>query len=52
MVQQRSGGTTDGGAGGRGLRVSGGAIAPLVGLGLLLVFMIQNTERITPSFLF
>jgi len=52
MVQQSSGGTTDRVAGGRGLRVSGGAIASLVGLGLLLIFMIQNTERITPSFLF
>jgi uncharacterized integral membrane protein len=50
MVQQRSPGTDA--AGGRGLRVSGGAIASLVGLGLLVIFMIQNTERITPSFLF
>ena len=52
MVQQRSPGTADAAAGGRGLRVSGGAIASLVGLGLLVIFMIQNTERITPSFLF
>jgi uncharacterized integral membrane protein len=51
MVQQRSPGSA-GAAGGRGLRVSGGAIASLVGLGLLVVFMIQNTEPITPSFLF
>jgi uncharacterized integral membrane protein len=51
MVQQRSPRAT-GGAGGRGLRVSGGAIASLVGLGLLIIFMIQNTERITLSFLF
>jgi uncharacterized integral membrane protein len=50
VVQQRSPGTDA--AGGRGLRVSGGAIASLVGLGLLVIFMIQNTERITPSFLF
>lgn len=48
MVQQRSPRT----AGGRGLRVSGGAIASLVGLGLLVIFMIQNTQRITLSFLF
>jgi uncharacterized integral membrane protein len=52
MVQQSSGGTTDGATGGRGLRVSGGAIASLVGLVLLVVFMIQNTERITLTFLF
>ena len=51
MVQQRSPGTA-GAAGGRGLRVSGGAVASLIGLGLLVVFMVQNTERITLSFLF
>jgi uncharacterized integral membrane protein len=51
MVQQRAPGTADA-AGGRGLRVSGGAVASLVGLGLLAVFMVQNTERITLSFLF
>ena len=51
MVQQRSPGTA-GAAGGRGLRVSGGAFASLIGLGLLVVFMVQNTERITLSFLF
>ncbi|MDF2976003.1 MAG: rane protein of unknown function [Actinomycetospora sp.] len=50
MVQQSSPGTAD--AGGRGLRVSGGAVASLIGLGLLVVFMVQNTERITLSFLF
>jgi uncharacterized integral membrane protein len=50
MVQQRSPGPDA--AGGRGLRLGGGAIASLVGLGLLVIFMIQNTERITPSFLF
>ena len=51
MVQQRSPGSA-GAAGGRGMRVSGGAVASLVGLGLLVVFMVQNTERITLSFLF
>jgi uncharacterized integral membrane protein len=51
MVQQRSPGTA-GATGGRGLRVSGGAVASLIGLGLLVVFMVQNTERITLSFLF
>ena len=52
MVQRSSGNTADGATGGRGLRVSGGAIASLVGLVLLVVFMIQNTERITLTFLF
>ena len=51
MVQQRSPGAA-GAAGGRGLRVSGGAVASLIGLALLVVFMVQNTERITLSFLF
>jgi uncharacterized integral membrane protein len=32
-------------------RLSGGAIASLVGVGLLLVFIIQNTERIRLHFL-
>lgn len=32
--------------------VGGGAIATLGGLGLLAVFMIQNTEDVTVSFLF
>ena len=51
MVQQRPFGTADA-AGRRGLRVSGGAVASLIGLGLLVVLMVQNTERITLSFLF
>ena len=45
-----------GGAGdvveGRKLLLSGGAIASLTGVGLLIIFMIQNTERITLTFLF
>ncbi len=40
------------GAGGRALLLSGGAITALVGVGLLVVFMFQNTQRITPTFLF
>ena len=51
-LQQRSSGTTEGATGGGARRLSGGAIAALVGLGLLVVFMIQNTERIRLSFLF
>jgi uncharacterized integral membrane protein len=34
------------------LRLGGGAIAALIGVGLLVVFMFQNTERITLNFLF
>jgi uncharacterized integral membrane protein len=32
-------------------RLSGGAIASLIGLGLLLVFIIQNTEKVRLHFL-
>jgi uncharacterized integral membrane protein len=52
MVQQSSGGTTSGAPKGRTVRLSGGAIASLTGVGLLVIFMIQNTERITLQFLF
>jgi uncharacterized integral membrane protein len=33
-------------------RLSGGAIASLSGVGLLLIFMIQNTQRVRLDFLF
>ena len=36
---------------GRGLRVSGGAIASGAGIGALLTFMLQNTEDVSVSFL-
>jgi uncharacterized integral membrane protein len=36
----------------RGVRLGGGAIASLAGAGALLVFMIQNTEDVTVTFLF
>ena len=35
-----------------GRRLGGGAIASLSGLGLLLIFMIQNTQRVQLDFLF
>lgn len=35
-----------------GRRLSGGAIASLSGVGLLLIFMIQNTQRVRLDFLF
>lgn len=34
-----------------GLRLSGGAIASLSGLALLIIFMVQNTESVTVKFL-
>lgn len=54
MVQQRSGATAGGsaGTGGGGARLGAGAIASLAGVGLLVIFMIQNTDRITLTFLF
>lgn len=52
MVQQRSGATAGGSGGARGARLGAGAIASLVGVALLVIFMIQNTERITLTFLF
>lgn len=51
MVQPGAGstsGSTEGSAG----RLSGGAIASLTGVGVLLIFMIQNTEDVTLQFLF
>jgi uncharacterized integral membrane protein len=35
-----------------GRRLGGGAIASLSGVGLLLIFMIQNTQRVRLDFLF
>jgi len=52
MVQQSPDGSTSGAAEGRRFRLGGGAIASLVGTGLLLDFMIQNTEDVTLDFLF
>ena len=35
-----------------GVRLSGGAIASLTGVGLLVIFMLQNTESVRLDFLF
>ena len=51
MASQRSGASTSGAAEGQRRRLSGGAIALLIGVGLLLIFMIQNTEDVTLDFL-
>jgi uncharacterized integral membrane protein len=51
MVQQGDdvGATSDGEK--QGLRLGGGAIASLTGVGALLVFMFQNTDDVTVKFL-
>jgi uncharacterized integral membrane protein len=46
MAEQSSG------DGSQGARLGGGAIASLVGAGLLAVFMVQNTEKVKIDFLF
>ena len=42
----------EGGASGGPGRLSGGAIASLVGIAVLVIFMVQNTENVTLTFLF
>lgn len=39
------------GKGGRSARLGGGAIASVSGVALLVIFMVQNTEKITLHFL-
>ena len=51
MVQQAPGNSASGAEPQR-LRISGGAIASLTGVGLLLIFMLQNTQEVTLDFLF
>ncbi len=48
MLKDPSGGTTPEA---ERRRLGGGAIASLIGVGLLLVFMIQNTESVQLDFL-
>ncbi len=43
---------SDGEAEKSGLRLSGGAISALSGIGLLAVFMAQNTDNVNVTFLF
>jgi len=52
MVQERPGPSASGAAEGTGARLGAGAIVALTGSGLLLVFMVQNTEDVTLDFLF
>ena len=49
MAQQSPGGEAVEGA---GRRMSGGAIASITGVGVLVIFMLQNTEDVTLDFLF
>jgi len=52
-MTEKSDGDSTRKASGRGRpQLGAGAIASLVGAGLLLVFMIQNTEDVTTDFLF
>jgi uncharacterized integral membrane protein len=50
MVQERPNDSTKPPAQGR--RLGGGAIASLSGVALLVIFMIQNTQRVRLDFLF
>ena len=50
MVEQMP--TGSGAADGGARRLGGGAIASLTGVGLLLVFIVQNTEDVKLDFLF
>src|SRR4051794_9135532 len=54
MVQQSAGPGSPSGTGGasRGTGVSGGLVATLAGGGLLVVFMVQDTDPVTLKFLF
>jgi uncharacterized integral membrane protein len=52
MVQPSHGANTSGAATAGGLRLSGGVIASIGGIALLVIFMVQNREPITLQFLF
>jgi uncharacterized integral membrane protein len=50
MVESRSDRTKDDGEA-QGFRLGGGAIVSLTGVGLLLIFIVQNTEDVRLDFL-
>jgi len=52
MVEQGPGGSPSRSGQGQGRRLGGGAIASLSGVGVLLVFMVQNTQDVSVHFLF
>jgi uncharacterized integral membrane protein len=50
VLEGGNGGASDGSQ--REARLGGGAIASLTGVGLLLIFIVQNTEDVSLDFLF
>ena len=52
MVLENPEGTTGGTSQQSGIRLGGGAIASLTGLGLLAIFIVQNTDDVNLDFLF
>ena len=52
MVEQSSGGSATGVTQGQKAQLSSGVIASLTGVGLLVIFMVQNTQPVTLQFLF
>jgi uncharacterized integral membrane protein len=52
MAQTSSDSNTSGAGEGQARRLSGGAIVSLIGSGLLVIFIVQNTEDVTLDFLF
>ncbi len=52
MVLEHPDGTPSGSSEQSGARLGGGAIASLTGLGLLVVFIVQNTDDVSLDFLF
>jgi len=52
MVQNSPDHRSGGAGNGQGAQLGGGVIASLTGVGLLVIFMIQNTENVTLNFLF
>jgi len=52
MVLEHPEGTTSGTSQRSGMRLGGGAIASLTGVGLLVVFIVQNTDDVRLDFLF
>ena len=52
MAHQNSAGSASGVTEARGFQLSGGAVASLTGVGLLLIFIIQNKQLVTLRFLF
>ena len=51
MAQNGDTGSASGVKQGRGLQLSGGALASLIGVGILLIFVIQNNQLVTLRFL-